>query len=111
VACSVVDAPNLRRFFDPTLYLEARNEVAVLYRSGKHEVTGVIDRLIVRDDNLVLIDYKTHRVDAREIPALVKQYGPQLRLYAEGLRKLWPGKSIEAVLLFSEIRRWVAVEI
>jgi ATP-dependent helicase/nuclease subunit A len=110
-ACAVVDAPDLRRFFDPTQYSEARNEVAVLYRIGDLDVTGVIDRLLIRDDGLLLVDYKTHRIDAKEIPALTERYAPQLRSYAEGLRRLWPGKAIGAVLVFTSTRTGVPVSI
>ncbi|OGI62218.1 MAG: hypothetical protein A2W18_10930 [Candidatus Muproteobacteria bacterium RBG_16_60_9] len=103
-ACAVVDAPALHRFFDPTQYNEARNEVAVLYRAGDRDVTGVIDRLVIHDEGLVLIDYKTHRIEAQQISALVEQYAPQLRLYAEGLRRLWPEKQIQAEMVFTAIR-------
>jgi len=110
-ACAVVDAPDLRRFFDPTQFKEARNEVAVLYRADGRDVTGVIDRLVIRDEGLLLIDYKTHRVDASEIPTLVERYTPQLRLYSDGLRWLWPGKPIEAVLVFTVHRNGVAAKV
>ena len=110
-ACAVVDAPDLRRFFDPTQYSEARNEVAVLYRIGDLDVTGVVDRLLIRGDGLLLIDYKTHRIDAKEIPALTERYAPQLQSYAEGLRRLWPGKAIGGVLVFTSIRAGVPVSV
>jgi ATP-dependent helicase/nuclease subunit A len=110
-ACAVIDAPDLRRFFDPQQYKEARNEVAVLYRTDEREVTGIIDRLVFYDDRLVLIDYKTHGAAADQLPTLVERYTPQLRLYAEGLRRLWPGRQVEAVLEFTASRRNVVVKV
>ncbi len=108
-ACAVVDTPEFRRFFDPHLYDDARNEVSILYRADGRESVGVVDRLIFRGDRLVLIDYKTHRVEPSEIPALVTLYTPQLRRYADGLRRLWPARPVEAVLLFTACR--VSVEV
>jgi ATP-dependent helicase/nuclease subunit A len=110
-ACAVIDMPDLRRFFDPTQYKQARNEVAVLYRVGERDVTGVIDRLVMRDESLLLIDYKTHRVGAEELPALTERYAPQVRLYADGLRRLWPKKSIAATLIFTAHRVDVTVSL
>jgi len=110
-ACRVVDAPDLRRFFDPTQYNEARNEVTVLYRADGRDVTGAIDRLLIRDDALLLVDYKTHRVDTQDIATMVDRYMPQLRRYAEGLRQLWPGKPIEAVLILTTTQISVSVTI
>jgi ATP-dependent helicase/nuclease subunit A len=110
-ACRVVDAPDLRRFFDPTQYNEARNEVAVLYRADGRDITGAIDRLLIRDDTLLLVDYKTHRVDTQDIAAMVDRYTPQLRRYAEGLRQLWPGKPIEAVLILTTTQTSASVNI
>jgi ATP-dependent exoDNAse (exonuclease V) beta subunit len=66
---------------------------------------------VIRDEGLLLIDYKTHRVDASEIPTLVERYTPQLRLYSDGLRWLWPGKPIEAVLVFTVHRNGVAAKV
>jgi len=110
-AGAIVAAKAFRAFFDPRLYQEARNEVSVLYRVDGRSVAGVIDRLVIRDSGLVLIDYKTHRVTAEQLPPLVQMYTPQLRLYAAGLRRLWPGRPVEAVLLFTACRRAVAVDV
>jgi ATP-dependent helicase/nuclease subunit A len=110
-ACRVIDAPDLRRFFDPTHYNEARNEVTVLYRADGRDVTGVIDRLLIRDDALLLVDYKTLRVDTQDIATMVDRHTPQLRRYAEGLRQLWPEKPIEAVLILTTTQISISVNI
>ncbi len=110
-ACAVIDTPEFRPLFDPQLYQKARNEVSVLYRTGEHDVAGIIDRLVISDAKLTLVDYKTHRAPTDQIPTLVAHYTPQLRSYSEGLRRLWPGRPIEAVLLFTASRRGVRVDV
>lgn len=109
-ACAVVDAPAFARFFNPTYYEEARNEVVVVYEDKGKAITGVIDRLLIANDKLVLIDYKTHRVPVEALAALASGYAAQLRLYAEGLRRLWPGRPVDAVLLFTAAGRSMAVD-
>ena len=110
-ACTLVDAPEHRDLFDARLYREARNEIAVLYREDGREIAGVIDRLIIRERDLILVDYKTNRVEARDTAALAIRYTPQLKLYADGLRRLWPQHALTAVLLFTARRQRVVVDI
>ncbi|MFL6650713.1 MAG: UvrD-helicase domain-containing protein [Sulfurifustaceae bacterium] len=110
-ACAVIDTPALAHFFDGHRYDEARNEVAVLYHANGNSVMGIIDRLLIAPDRLVLVDYKTDRTESGDFSALVSRYTPQLRLYAEGVRRLWPGRSIEAVLLFTQARMSVSVPV
>jgi ATP-dependent helicase/nuclease subunit A len=110
-ACAVIDDESLRALFDPARYCDAHSEIPILYRSNGIEVAGVIDRLIVRDDELILVDYKTDRVTGADAPALAKKYIPQLRLYAEGVQRLWPNRRTEALLVFTACRRSIKVDI
>jgi ATP-dependent helicase/nuclease subunit A len=101
-ACAVVDHEDFRGFFDPARYLEARNEMPILYRDGGRDVYGVIDRLVIREQEIVLIDYKTHARASREnVAQLAEGFREQLRQYGEGARRLWPGKKLRLVLLFT----------
>ncbi len=48
--------------FDPTVSQQAYNEVPVQYLDGNHMVHGIIDRLLVSDGEVTIIDYKTHQL-------------------------------------------------
>jgi ATP-dependent helicase/nuclease subunit A len=101
-ACAVPERADFREFFDPARYLEARNEIPILYRDGGRDVYGVIDRLVIREEEIVLIDYKTHARATREnIARLAEDFREQMRQYGEGARRLWPGKKLRLVLLFT----------
>ncbi len=109
-ACAVVDDPALSDLFDPSGYLEARNEAPLLYRQANYDVYGVIDRLLIRNDEIVIIDYKTHADAAREnCEHLARSFASQMRLYATGAGKLWPSRKIRALLLFTKARVLVDV--
>lgn len=110
-ACAVIDAPSHRAFFDIAEFQEARNEVSILYHANDRDISGVIDRLIIRKRDLVLIDYKTQRPATGDIAALAVQYVPQLKLYAHGLRRLWPGRNLLAVLIFTASCRYFEVDV
>ncbi len=101
-ACRLVDQASFRDFYDPARYREAYNEMPILYRAGGQDVYGVIDRLILRENEVVLIDYKTHaRATEENMAQLAEGYREQMRFYAEGVRRLWPGKNLRMLLLFT----------
>jgi ATP-dependent helicase/nuclease subunit A len=58
---------------------------------------GVIDAYLEEDGELVLLDYKTDRVDEEE---LLKRHKLQLQIYAEALEKL-TGKKVKERLIYS----------
>ena len=97
----IIHAPALRAWFDAAHYEAAYNEVPIQYQQGGALIHGVIDRLVLRGDRCAVIDYKTHR-GAAEAPAeYTARFREQLRLYAQGVARLWPDKQAEAYLLFT----------
>lgn len=101
-AWGVITHPDFRDYYDSTRYDTARTEVPILYVNEGRSIYGVIDRLIARRGEIVLLDYKTHAHATRENVALLAQtFAPQMRLYVDGVRRLWPGKPVRALLLFT----------
>jgi len=100
--CALTDQAHFREYFDPARYREARNEIPILYHNGERDVYGVIDRLILREGEVVLIDYKTHAHATQEnITQLAQDFREQMRRYGEGARRLWPRKKLKLLLLFT----------
>ena len=98
----VLENPDFADLFDPARYRKAWNEVPVQYRDGARLVAGRIDRLVMQADGLYLVDYKTHPLDDETaLRALVEDYRPQMRLYREAVRRLWPDRPVRAGLLFT----------
>jgi ATP-dependent helicase/nuclease subunit A len=88
--------------FDPRQHEQAFSEVPVQYLDGNRLVYGIIDRLVVQPDYVLVVDYKSHRsATPATIPALVEHYRGQMRLYAEAAARLWPGREIRPRLLFT----------
>ncbi len=106
----VAQAPELRALFDASRYLRAYNEIAIQYWLDGNIVHGVIDRLVVAENGVTIIDYKTHRdVTAGNLAELAQHYAEQMRLYRTGVERLWPGKPVSALLLFTACAATVAV--
>ena len=80
------------------------NELTIQYKCGNKTVLGIIDRLIVNDSEALIIDYKSHQSANNEnIHSLLAQYSPQMQLYADGIKQIYPNKKIKAALLFTHI--------
>jgi ATP-dependent helicase/nuclease subunit A len=111
-AQAVLATPELRFLFDPQLYDKAYKEVPLAYRTADGKtVYGVIDRVVLRNDEVWVIDYKTRPADdARTPQELAQYYRAQLRYYVEGLRKIWPGKNMRPAILLTGSRTLLEVE-
>ncbi|MCD7922346.1 MAG: helicase-exonuclease AddAB subunit AddA [Clostridiales bacterium] len=62
-------------------------------------VQGIIDVYWEEDDGIVLLDYKTDRVNTPQ--ELVLRYREQLRLYAEALDRRFEPKRVKEILMYS----------
>ncbi|MGD8575810.1 MAG: UvrD-helicase domain-containing protein [Thiohalophilus sp.] len=110
-AIATFNAPQLANLFRPASHVQTHNELPLLYRRQDQIINGVIDRLLIDSDKITLIDYKTHRVANEDPAALADHYREQLRLYAEGVRQLWPEHTIEAGLLFTASAQWWPLQV
>ena len=62
-------------------------------------VQGIIDVFWEEKDGIVLLDYKTDRVDNSE--ELIRRYKKQLELYADALNRFGAGKTVKEILIYS----------
>ena len=101
-ARGIVSHPAFAQLFDAAHFTQAYNEAPVQYLDGTRMVYGVIDRLVVTAERVLVIDYKTHRqADASNMALLVDDYRAQLACYATAAERLWPGRAVRAGLLFT----------
>ncbi|MBT8129733.1 MAG: UvrD-helicase domain-containing protein [Gammaproteobacteria bacterium] len=97
-----------QHIFKPSEYRRAINELPIMYQHNSQPVFGLIDRLVMNDDQILLIDYKTHQVETDlQLESLVDAFSEQLYLYQTGVKKLWPGIRIKSGLLFTHSARLV----
>ncbi len=66
-------------------------------------VAGQVDRLVVTQSSVLIADFKTNRPAPRRIEDVPPAYVAQLALYRAVLAKLYPGKSVRAVLIWTEV--------
>lgn len=87
-------------------------EVPLLYNLDKTTVHGIMDRLIVSNDRVHIIDYKTHRIhDPDTLPAFAQQFNEQLQLYKTGVQRLFPDKAVTTSILFTALPQLVELHL
>jgi len=81
-------------------------ELPFLYRKGNEIISGVIDRLIVKDGAGYVVDYKSIAVESDEaLQSWIDHYRPQIRIYCEAAKELFGLASVEGYLLFLDSSR------
>jgi ATP-dependent helicase/nuclease subunit A len=78
------------------------NELPLLYEADDHPVYGLIDRLVIGEKEILLVDYKTHLHVTRETAkTCAESFKEQMRLYREGVQRIWPDHTVRSGLLFT----------
>jgi len=93
----VVENPEWSAFFGP----DARAEVPLAAIVGESVITGRVDRLLVEDGLIRVLDFKTGRHIPETADALPVAYIRQMAHYVSALEAVFPGKKVEALLLFT----------
>lgn len=70
--------------------------------SKKYLVNGKIDRLIVRDSEVLVLDFKTNRPPPKQIEDVPDVYLAQMATYRDLLQQIWPDKNIRCALLWTD---------
>lgn len=75
-----------------------------------HITSGIMDAVLERADGSVwVIDYKTDKISAAGTQQLVEKYRPQLTVYLQAARKIFPDKRVKCSAVF--VRACESVEV
>ncbi|HSF22357.1 MAG TPA: UvrD-helicase domain-containing protein [Burkholderiales bacterium] len=94
----ILAAPELLRFFDPSQYKRASNEVSYMIETGE---VRRIDRLVEFDEEMWVLDYKTGDATTAD-PALMEQYRAQLAEYCAAMRRLYARRRVNGAIVFAD---------
>ena len=97
-ACSVIADPRHAGLFGPEALAEA--PIAAVVGDGL-VVSGTVDRLLVEEDFVLLADFKTGRRVPQSQAEIPVPHLRQMAAYAEALKRIFPGRRIEAKLLYT----------
>ncbi|HEX5184576.1 MAG TPA: double-strand break repair helicase AddA [Allosphingosinicella sp.] len=97
-ACRIVGDPAHDLLFGPEALAEA--PIAAVIGEGL-VVSGTVDRLLVLADRVVIADFKTGRRAPAALDEIPVAHLRQMAAYAEALKRIFPGRRIEAKLLYT----------
>jgi ATP-dependent helicase/nuclease subunit A len=81
-------------------------ELPFLHKQGNTLVTGIIDRVVIRDEKGFVVDYKAVRIDDEQsLASWINHYRPQLRLYCAAVKEIFGLDSVEGYILFLDSNR------
>jgi ATP-dependent helicase/nuclease subunit A len=93
--------------FEPLFGPGSRAEVPLIGQLGGRVISGRVDRLLVRPDHLLVVDYKTDRLPPSSPPA---EYVRQMAAYRGLLACLYPGRPVRCVLLWTDGPLWMPLD-
>jgi ATP-dependent helicase/nuclease subunit A len=95
---AVLDHPEFAALFGPGSHAE----VPVIGLIGGHALSGQIDRLVVTDERVLIVDYKTLRPPPAAEDDVAPIYLRQLAAYQGALQQIYPDREIRCALLWTE---------
>ncbi len=96
----VLDAPGLSHLFVPGALAEVSVTAPLDVLDGR-QILGQIDRLIITDDRILAVDFKSNRIVPDRPDATPEAILRQMGAYAEALTQIYPGHRIETAILWT----------
>jgi len=97
-ACRVIGDPQFGGLFGPDSLAEA--PIAATLQDGR-VVAGTVDRLCIGQELVRVIDFKTGRNIPADLASIPPGHRAQMDAYAEALKIIFPGRRVEASLLYT----------
>lgn len=95
---AVLDEPGFAALFGPG----SRAEVPIVGLVGRHVVSGQVDRLVVTDAAVLVVDYKTNRPPPLRVEDVGDGYLYQMAAYRGALKDLYPARPVRCALLWTD---------
>lgn len=92
---------NLYQSFPHIFTPSSMAEVPIIGEVDGKIISAKIDRLVVNDDSVIIVDYKTNRPAASSLDEVPARYIKQLATYKCLLEKIYPHKNIETYILWT----------
>ncbi|MHA7818101.1 MAG: double-strand break repair helicase AddA [Erythrobacter sp.] len=96
-ALAVLDEPDFADIFGP----DALAEVPLAATIDGVVVAGTADRLLVRDDAVTVVDFKTTRRPPEDLETMPRSTLRQMAAYASTLGAIYPGREVRAAVLYT----------
>ncbi len=104
-ARDVLKSPELAFLFEPS----SLSEVPVTAQVGARRIHGTIDRLILSDDRVLVVDFKSNAI----VPATPDQCPEgilrQMGAYAHAINQVYPDRSVETAIVWTRTAAFMSL--
>ncbi len=97
-ALAVIGRPGLEALFGPG----SRAEAPIVGHVGDRILSGQIDRIVVTDAEVVIVDYKTNRPPPTRVENTPVLYLRQMAAYRAAIAGVYPGRRVRCVLVWTD---------
>ena len=105
-ACALVSNPDFADLFGSEALAEA--PITATLADGR-VIAGTVDRLCVGQNLIRVVDFKTGRGVPTDLAEVPPAHRAQIEAYREALEVIFPGRRIEASLLYTSGPRLIRV--
>ncbi|MCK0128580.1 double-strand break repair helicase AddA [Erythrobacter sp. F6033] len=104
-ALKVLETDAYTNIFSP----DALAEVPLTATVGGTVITGTADRLLVSDDSVTVVDFKTTRRPPANADAIPRATVKQMAAYTAVLETIFPGKAVRAAVLYTQTPQLIEI--
>ncbi|HEX7711238.1 MAG TPA: PD-(D/E)XK nuclease family protein, partial [Sphingomonadaceae bacterium] len=104
-ALAVLDTPEWAELFGPA----ALAEVPLAATVGGQVIAGTADRLLVTAERVLVVDFKTAQRPPAALDEVPQSTLRQMAAYVAALEAVFPGRRIEAAVLYTHAPRLIAL--
>jgi ATP-dependent helicase/nuclease subunit A len=102
---AVLETPEFAPLWGP----QAQAEVPVVGLIGGRALSGQIDRIVVTDERVLIVDYKTVRPPPTREDEVTPVYLQQLASYRAALERIYPDRPVACAILWTEAPRLMPI--
>ncbi len=104
-ALGVIETPDWAALFSP----DALAEVPLAATVGEQVIAGTADRLLVTETRVLVADFKTARRPPANLSQVPESTLRQMGSYAAALAVIYPDRTIEAAVLYTQTPQLIAI--
>lgn len=84
-------------------------EVPIVGTVNGRVISAQVDRLLIGEREIVIVDYKTNRPPPRSVKKVPQIYINQMKAYRAALQAIYPDRSVRCVLLWTDTPRLMEI--
>ena len=96
--------------FNPLFAPGSKAEVPIIGEVDGRIISAQVDRLVVTDSEVMIVDFKTNRPAAKSLNEVPAVYFKQLRAYRDLLAKIYSGKTVKSYILWTDTAQIMQIE-